>query len=764
MHVLNRKILCAYITALCCVAPYNNAFAVLISSPPAVAPVTIEDGDNLNVISGTLATTDSTAYTVKYDPNTTTQLTEVYPGATVSYKGSNTAASTFSSQLNDVTTGLQNIDNYGIINRGSGQYAINLTNVNAGAQNIAIIRNFDKATIIGDILFTGRSIVTEINGHPAIPGTSQVQGNFTFTTDPAGQGIFFVGANQPNSSYITGGTITSITDATDIYVVSSSTMTANHDLINIKRLQIQAGSTFNLNRPITGSMVALDNLIDVQGPFNVAADILKTGGLVFYGNSPNNGQVRIKEIVNIDLATYDSVTNTGLHISEFTDLYHYGRANFSTASPDFDKFKVEYTGGYFPGGTYTLVQAPSIGTLPNSYSGPISTMFLTFGTPINVPANELKLPITRTGFQDYASTPFTKYIGESVEYVGSHNPPQSFMPILNALERSTTIEQVTNGLRQLAPIISAPLYSFMLQDKLYEQVHLRIANRKQNSYSSGDEYSDYSTWVRGLYDKAKQSSTGDCAGYYATTGGGFIGADKQMDRNFVLGGTFVYAHSKVNDQINSNSYTDIKSYQFMLYGSHDYQPWYATWVVDLGFNDYDANRNIDINHAIFNAAGKYKNTQAGAKILIGSYFRPIDYLQVSPEVSALYSFASSYSYMETGGSANLQVLSNTSNFVQTAAVLKLESPLMVRSMVLIPEVRIKALYNPVNGSQYMNAGFLDGGPQFLSSAGLSRTGAAYGASLTMDLRDHLEFKFNYEHTSIGGYHDDAYYVNIRYVL
>lgn len=766
MDVLKLKIICVCITTASCIAPYNNAFAV-IDSPPTTAPITLPVGESLNVTSGTLATKDSTPYTVRYVPSAATQLTTVNAGATVTYEGNNSSASTLLSTLNDTVTGEQNILNYGTISKGAGLYAINFTNINPTPNNLLNILNY--GTIIGDVEFVGGQIgpaaTMVISGKPVVPGTSQVQGNISFRTiDAIGyHSTLFVGflvPGEPPTNFISGGTISNFTE---LNIVNSSIMTLNHSSFNIGTVTILPNCVLNLNKPMTGTSAGLgDGTIFLEaGTINIAADIFKTG--IFQAQAVDGGFSRIKENVNIYTSTYNFAT--GVHIAELTDLYHYGKATFVFAEPDFSTFNTEYGGGYLSTGTYTLVKAPTIGTAPTTYGPtPIPTMFLSFGTPY-VSGNTILIDIVSTNFETYASNGLTQQIANAVDFIGQNNPPEIFMPILNALERSTSPVQLNTGLRELAPIISAPLYMFMLQDSIYEQVHMRVAGKKKNAYSSGDQYSDYTPWVRGLYDKAKQNAVDDCSGYYASTGGGFIGVDKQVNPNFIIGGAFAYTNSRVNDQINNSSYTDVSGYNFMLYGSHDFKPWYATWVLGLGYNNYKANRNIDFNSLQLNATGKYNNNQIGGSVLLGSNFRPANYLQISPEASILYSMGSSYDYSENGGSgANLQVLTDIAYFVQTSAGAKFESPLLVHSMIFVPEIHVNGLYNIANGTQNMHSGFLFGGPQFVSRAGLSKFGIKYGASITLATRDTLELKFNYDHTTLGGYNDNLYYLNIRYTL
>lgn len=759
MDVLSRKISQACIAYACCMLPYGNVLAVVYNYPanfpPQVVPFTLGSGDILNVNSGTMMTTTSATYTIDFLANIGIQTTTINSGATVGYGGTNVAGRAISSTRNDSIVSIENINNYGTLDSGTGLYAIYMSNSNAASANLIQITT--TGTIKGNIFCNGVDSNLEIDGQPAVAGTSLIQGGITLTpraTNPTRSSAMHVGQFSP-TTYITGGTIQGVTDLW-IYNATMTLAFAASQMGNISN-----GGTFNVNNTLSGLLApATDGDITNQGIMNISANITKTGAFL----TELSGVTNVRQAVTVNTSTFD-FTGAGRYGSILTDILNYGNVTLNVV-PTFQNFDLVYEGGYFPGRTYTLVTATAPMTIP-SYTTPTNTMFLTFNPPVPV-GNTIQTVITRTPFQTYAQSSMTQLVATALESIGaSANPPADMVTLLNALEVSTSVEQLNYALRQLAPLISAPLYGIEVQSEMLEQVELRLAEARTNkTYMAGDLSTQNAVWLRPFGDKANQQAMGDGLGYYASTGGLAFGFDRYVDTGFILGVAGSYALSHVTDKINSASNTDIKSYQVMLYGSVDLNTTkYLNWAVAAAANNYDAIRYVNLSTLQLQAKSTYSSQIYGIKGVWGQNISAFNFLQVNPEASAQYTFAKQYQYSETDGQgANLQVNRENSNVVQLGLGGKLSTPIEWHPGIFIPEIHAMTYYNVVNGQQSTTSNFLSGGGVIIANMPLPRTWLKFGASVTFAILDQMQVKIDYDHWIADRFTDNTFYINFKYSL
>lgn len=759
MDVLLKTYLRTGILCLGCALPIHYGYAVNYNFPTAgggtlaVAPQTLVTTDTLTVSSGNFQTEGGISnFTVTLGLGST-----VTNNGTISYAGTDSIGKSINANINEATVHTETITNNGTINSGTGLFAIYMANASATAGNTVTINN--GGTIIGGVFLNGQAIIN-LN----LNGSASLQGGLTLTPKATtGVSNLNIGGPFGNTlacNFTTNGTIQDITTFT---IYSGSTFTLNDAASTVKTLTIQSTGTMNVNATL-GGLSAADGAISNAGTMNISSNITKTGTFT----TTITGNTIIKKAVTVSTSSYTATAGT--HTSLLTDSLNYGNLNLpsTTTAPAFSTFAVSYGGGYFPAGTYTLfTSTQAIGTVPTSYNIPANTTFLTFNTPVVTDANKkIKITITRTPFQTYATTTLTKQIGTSLEQIGGSNPTASMMTVLNAVEACTTPGAVESALRQLAPLTSGPTYGIQMQDQVMQQVELRLAEAKAQQYVAGDVAIQNALWIRGFGDSANQQPIDDSLGYYATTGGTAIGFDRYIDTDFLLGASFSYALSTVRDKINAVSNTKIKSYQAMLYGSYDVgRTRYINWIVAAAANNFDGQRYININSLQTSAISSYSSQIYGVKSVWGNNIAAFDFLQVSPEASLQYTFAKQYEYSETqGGGTNLQVNRQNSNILEGGLGGKIAVPIDLHPGICVPEIHAMGLYNIINGNQTSIATFLGGGTQITSNMNLPRSGIRYGVALTMAVLGRAEIKLNYDHTVMDRYTDNSFYLNFKYIL
>ena len=716
----------------------------------ASAPLIMSNADTLIVNSGTLETSSSssTSYTIDFSTATATGVTiTVDSPGTISYQGTNSSGAAINSSRNSTGTVTNTITINGTVDSGTGLYAIYLNNSNASPNDTYNITN--TGTITGTIISGGvETIVLNLDGSAA-----NVNGAIVLSHDSGGFSTLNVlnGANFATSY--------DVSDITTVSIQTGSSMSFNNATSNIKTLTISNNGTATINNYSLIGVSSSDGNITNNGTMNIAANILKTG------NFTGSGTNVVSEAVTVSTANYTTTNHTAL----LNDLSSYGNMTLSDADFASTNFAVTYGGsGYFSGGTYTLMTSvDNTFTEPTYTSVPTSTLFLGFNTPYKN-GNSINIDIDRTPFNTFATTSVTQNIGTNLETIGSNNPSDDMLALLNAMNASTTASQVESSLQQLAPLSNAPLYGIEIQDTSIYQVELRLASlRDDRHYIAGDIAKDNHIWLRPFGTYANQKPKDDSFGYYGSSGGITAGFDRNLGDNYTIGAAGGYVLSHVKEKINAQSSTVIKSYIGMVYGSYDFtETRYLDWIIAVIANEFDTQRNVNINSYSQIATSSYGSQQVSFKGIWAKDYAAFDFMQLTPLASAQYSFVKQYSYTESGGAGtNLNIERNNSNIVQLALGAKAAVPLWVDPSIILPEIHALVFYNPILSDQNTLFSFSQGGVGDMTSFfNLNRTGLIYGAALTIAVVDKLEVKFNLDIDVEDRFNGYTAYLNLRYFL
>jgi uncharacterized protein with beta-barrel porin domain len=798
MERMMRKVLQTYCLGICIalpiLTPTQNVYATTYTlKPPApgtiycggssactsnplgstqtVPPLLLNSGDTVTINDGTSAyTTNAYAFTLGISNGTTptstisTATTTVTVGqstpstAILSYEGSSTGGVPFSVVRNDTTSNITNVINNGTISAGTGINALYFSNSSSSSPNDTYNITLNSgSSLSGAIITSGvHAINLTLNGSANAEGTINLNVfNNALTTSNS---IFTI---QNAANYTPTGSLANIGL---LHVTGSSTLTIDQISSNINALTVDSGSTVNINSALNG-VASSDGALTNNGTLNITANIAKTG--TFTGT----GIVNVSEVVSFATNNYSMTTHNVI----MNDISDYGQVTMSGTGKNFTatNFNIDYTAGYFPAGSYTLVNAGSgTITVSNQMYAPSNTLFLTFSKPIVTTqsgSNIIQLSMTRTPFNQLATTSLTQVIGGTLESMGGTNPISGMLPVLNGVEGATTQSALEYSLQQLAPLLSAPVFCFEVQAQSLTQVELRLAELRSGikHYYAGDIAQDNHVWIRPFGSKANQLAKDDSFGYTASSGGFGVGFDRNLDTTYTVGAAFAYALSHVNDKVNTQSNTQIKSYLGLGYGSYNYDDvTYFDWIIAVTLNNFNAQRVINLNNVyIANAQSTYNSQQYTMQGLWGKCFSFFDWLQATPEGSVQYMYGKQYPYTETGASgANLNIERPNSNIVQLTLGSKLSVPLYANPAIIVPEIHGTMYYYPITGEQSTVFNFVDGGGPMSSFFNMSRTGLQLGCALTVAVVDKLEVKFEYDYMIQDRYHAQSIYLDLRYLL
>lgn len=722
--------------------PLTTAWAATVTYPGVTAPYDLAAGDTLNVTSGTMATPSSSAtgYTIQL-PGGTGPTINISAGATVSYSGTgatSTNGSIFFLGSGSTSNGIS-ITNNGTISAGVGTNAIYYQDTNAATTRNITVNN--KGTINGAINLQGAS-----NSSLYLNGSITINGSITLAAKTAGGvsqmeiGIFDV------ANFSSQGTIT-------ISGGSGATVT------------IWSGSTFSLNNTLSFS--GSSHLIENSGTLNLSANVTKSSGTLSFANE-SGSTVNIRQAISVGSTTY-VVSSGATHNAVLTDVNNYGHLTLTTATPSISLFKLVYAGGYFPAGNYTLLTAPN-SSVTISPTIPTATMFLSFSQPFKNSATTIQTTATRTGFQTYAQNPLTYQIAEAMETFGADSPSDAMVALLDALEASSSADQLQSNLTQLEPLVTGPIAAINIQNQPMKQATLHLdavrADDEDSGYASGNCYCQNGTWIRGFGDRANQSAVKEIQGYSATNTGIAFGVDQNINDKTLFGIAGSYSLARVKDKSNSSSLTKIYSYQALVYGSYNSDiGTYFDFAFDAGFNDFKIDRYVNINPVSYLAQSSYWGQQYSAIGILGRPFSVFADWQTTPEMSLQYTYAPKYSYAESGGGVtNLNVSGNDSSLLQVGAGGKIIKHMTSGKCTWAPEFHGMVLYNIFNGNLNTVSTFAAGSTNISANYDLPRSSGRLGLAFTFAIADQLEFKANYDCEFRSKYIDNAFYLNFRYLL
>jgi len=182
--------------------------------------------------------------------------------------------------------------------------------------------------------------------------------------------------------------------------------------------------------------------------------------------------------------------------------------------------------------------------------------------------------------------------------------------------------------------------------------------------AAGSSANGVSMWLQGYGQSAIQNARGGVAGYDSKTLGGVIGVDStRMINDGVLGVSFNYGRTTAESKNANTTGTDVDSYGFGIYGSHDIgNQMFVNGQVGYAYNKYNSTRHNVLAVGDF-ANGDYSGNMYSAKLAFGRDYAMDHGLTLTPTVSADYAHLNNDAYSETGTAAGglMNVNSNSTN-------------------------------------------------------------------------------------------------------
>lgn len=220
-----------------------------------------------------------------------------------------------------------------------------------------------------------------------------------------------------------------------------------------------------------------------------------------------------------------------------------------------------------------------------------------------------------------------------------------------------------------------------------------------------------SWWGKGFASDGRQGNVDSRSGYQTEAFGLMLAHDTPLNGNTRVGLGGAYANTTI-DGNNATGRTKIDSYQLTAYVSHTPGPWFVQGAVTAGADQYKGSRNIVFEGINRTASADYSGQQYSGVVTAGRHFY-LNQTTVTPLASLQASRIRVESYRESGaGDANLQVNSQSYNFVQSSLGVKAERIIQAGNGTYSPEVHVKWLHDFSSTTMQQDAAFVGGGSSF----------------------------------------------------
>lgn len=717
-------------------------------------------------------------------------------------------------------TGVSNINiNAGTFATGAGESITDASTMLIGTSVIADI----NSTLSGYAPTAATNSITINNSAALIFNAGSTLSNFnvinmntnsTLTFDAGG--VFSLSAKvtgvtdntNTTMNVNTGTTVSStaaISDLTSIIIAGTSTLQTSSSISNIglvdiltpsAKLELQPGATVSsfgqLN--ITGPCVPSICGGACTGGFQIdsGATFTLTGGQNITGNGLMNnfGQLVLNgSTVSFDGSFNNNPTGT-FSINGQPDIQFGGTcfvnqgnivSNFNSSNglpeiiltnataPNLSNgtIIIGYQNNYIATNSYPLLYVPNSLTLINPGIAilPQPSFYIT-SWDITATNTLVSIQVVRSGFDAHAQTDFARRIGAYLEFIGSNNPSQAQLDLLNALEKINNDAELTAALTSLMPPQYTMLVTLQMQDNFMGALDVRVARRQ---HEFGSNYGDLiasdknSIWVRPFTANGEQATTQNIVGYSDINHGWIAGIDRTLNNHLLLGVAGSVSKTTVVQADESTSNTNINNYEFSLYGTYRTpDDLYLDGLLIGGVSNYHAQRVMSFPGYIAAATSNYSSQQLTAKIMASKILPIADLWQLTPRVMAQYSFIRQLEYTEDGaGPYNVITVPDNINLFRLGMGASFGVPFVSNNMLSIPGVLAMAYYDAKGGADTVNTMFVSGGPFLENSVQSSKLMIKLGATYELKLSDRFEVVAGYDYFFRRGFQGHETYLNLR---
>ena len=310
-------------------------------------------------------------------------------------------------------------------------------------------------------------------------------------------------------------------------------------------------------------------------------------------------------------------------------------------------------------------------------------------------------------------------------------PGSDLLTIQNAIAVLPNASSINNALTQLAPgttNLAAPwvagqatrLFEDMWMARVDEIQGLccdttcepKDSSEVMHAHKCKSPEERGSWWGKAFDSTGRQGNVDNVNGYKTDALGLMLAYDIPLDNQTRIGFGGGYANTTIDGE-NSSGRTKIDSYQATAYISHVYGPSFIQGAVTVGTDKYSGSRPIVFPGVNRTASADYTGQQYTALVSAGRHYYFDQATTITPLASLQATRIHVSGYTEGGaGDANLQVNSQSYDFVQSSLGVKAERIIESANGTFSPEVHAKWLHDFSSTTMQQNAAFTGGGSTF----------------------------------------------------
>ena len=271
--------------------------------------------------------------------------------------------------------------------------------------------------------------------------------------------------------------------------------------------------------------------------------------------------------------------------------------------------------------------------------------------------------------------------------------------------------------------------------------------------ASGDNiFERAAMWVQGLFNKSKLDDTSKSYGFDADSSGVAMGAEKYVTEDTKIGLGYAYTNTDIDGFMRS---TDVDTHTAFVYGEYKPSNWYVNGIMSYGWSDYSENKNV----SGIGVKADYEAETFGLQAMTG-YDMQLKHFGLTPEVGLRYVHISQNGYTD---SADQKVSSSDSDILTGVIGAKVSKTWTLENgMNIKPEARIAATYDLMNDDVNSVVTLANGSAYMVEGDALDRFGMEFGAGVTAEVNDKVEFALGYEGKFREDYQDHTGLINAKY--
>ena len=335
---------------------------------------------------------------------------------------------------------------------------------------------------------------------------------------------------------------------------------------------------------------------------------------------------------------------------------------------------------------------------------------------------------------------------------------QSIASKLNNLsqnDKKAYVEALTAVAPEVAPMVQKTQTE--TANQVFGAVSTRLTGGSVSTggegMSSGDSvFERAAMWVQGLFNHSKLDDTSKSYGFDADSSGVAMGAEKYVTEDTKIGLGYAYTNTDIDGFMRS---TDVDTHTAFVYGEYKPSNWYVNGIASYGWSDYSEDKTI----SGIGVKADYDVETFGLQAMTG-YDMQLKHFVLTPEVGLRYVHISQDGYTD---SADQKVSGNDSDILTGVIGAKVSKTWTLENgMNIKPEARFAATYDLMNDDVNSVVTLANGSAYMVEGDALDRFGMEFGAGVTAEVNDDVEFALGYEGKFREDYQDHTGLVNLKY--